>query len=232
MEQSPDLPARTAAGSVATSGSAPAPGPDPGGLLTSTVHMARAVFAAAACSILLLDEPGKELVFEAVSGEGEDFLVGTHFPADRGLAGWTVLSGEPIAVDDLSESQVFAGDVARSTGYVPTSLMVVPIVAGGDVLGVLEVLDPRTRSAVGIADLDLLMLIADQVGPECRSLIRGRGALGSTAAFADAGYESLQAIVDLLATSNSRQRATVLRLFEALHDTVSTLIRDADGDDR
>src|SRR5579859_5150460 len=119
------------------------PGPEAAGMLTSTVRAARAVFAAAASSILLLDEHSKELVFEAVSGEGEEFLVGTRLPADLGLAGWTLVSGEPMAVDDLAENRVFARDVAQSTGYLPKSLMVVPLLDDGEVLGVLEVLDPR-----------------------------------------------------------------------------------------
>lgn len=58
-------------------------------LLQSVVDVARAIFGAAASSVCLLDEEADELVFQAVSGEGEAFLVGRRFP--RGAvspAGW------------------------------------------------------------------------------------------------------------------------------------------------
>ena len=50
-------------------------------LLRSVVEVARAIFAAKASSILLLDEETNELVFEAVVGEGEEGLLGQRFPA-------------------------------------------------------------------------------------------------------------------------------------------------------
>ena len=208
---------------AAVSGALADPGPDAASLLTSTVRMARAVFGAAACSILLLDRQTKELVFEAVSGEGEGFLVGTRFPAERGLAGWTLVSGEPMTVDDVADSQVFARDVAESTGYVPTSMMVAPLMDGGEVVGVLEVLDPRPRSGSGMADLDLLLLIADQVGPGLHSLTRGRTAREALAA-GGAEFEPLVALVTLLETGRPEQRGAVLRLFGSLNEVVSGLI--------
>jgi len=45
-------------------------------LLQSIVDVARAIFGAKASSIFLLDEDTEELVFEAVSGEGEGDLIG------------------------------------------------------------------------------------------------------------------------------------------------------------
>ncbi len=133
-----------------------------GRLLQSVVDVARAIFGAAASSIFLLDEASGELVFEAVSGEGEEFLVGTRFPADRGIAGWVVTSGEAVVADDLAGSRTFARDLAESTRYVPDSLMAAPLVEDGVVLGVLEVLDPSPRVRSSLSELDLLSLFAGQ----------------------------------------------------------------------
>ena len=49
-------------------------------LLQSIVDVARAIFGAKASSVFLLDEATDELVFEAVSGEGEEDLVGMRIP--------------------------------------------------------------------------------------------------------------------------------------------------------
>lgn len=131
-------------------------------LLQSVVETARAIFGAAASSIFLLDEPAGELVFQAVAGEGEEFLVGRRFPAGRGIAGWVVSSGEPMVVDDLTQDRSFARDLAESTRYVPNALMAAPLLDASGVLGVLEVLDPAPQARSSLAELDLLALFARQ----------------------------------------------------------------------
>ena len=56
-----------------------------GRLLRSIVEVARAIFGAKASSIFLLDEETDELVFAAVAGDQEQFLVGRRFPASTGI---------------------------------------------------------------------------------------------------------------------------------------------------
>ncbi|APE19986.1 MULTISPECIES: GAF domain-containing protein [Streptomyces] len=142
----------------------PVPLPDPAmaELLQSVVDTARAIFGAEASSILLLETTADELVFEAVSGQGQEFLVGRRFPAGRGIAGWVAASGEPMVVDDLHQSTSFDRDVAESTGYVPNALMAAPLLHGDRVLGVLEVLDPSPQARSSLTELDLLSLFARQ----------------------------------------------------------------------
>jgi GAF domain-containing protein len=216
MEESLDNMAMVAAVSAALAD----PGPDDHALLMSIVGMTRSIFDAAASSILLLDQPTSELVFEALSGEGEGFLVGTRFPADRGIAGWVVATGEPMAVDDLTDNLLFARDLAESTGYVPNSIMAVPVVYRNDVLGVLQVLDPQSRSRSGIADLDLLMMVAAQAGLSLHSLIRRRAAHEALAT-AGAEFERLTVLVRLLTNMQPAQRATGLRLVDSLHELLA-----------
>jgi GAF domain-containing protein len=144
-------------------------------LLQSIVEVARAIFGAAASSVFLLDEPAGELVFQAVAGEGEEFLIGTRMPANRGIAGWVVSSGQSMIADDLAANTSFARDLAESTRYVPQSLMAAPLLSEDQVLGVLEVIDPAEQSRSDLGDLDLLSLFANQaatalrVAQPCRS---------------------------------------------------------------
>ncbi|MDF5759106.1 GAF domain-containing protein [Spongiactinospora sp. TRM90649] len=144
-------------------------------LLRSVVDVARSIFGAAASSIFLLDEVSGDLVFEAVSGAGEEFLVGRRFPADQGIAGWVVGCREPLIVEDLSQSAHFARDFARSTGYVPSSLMAAPLLDEDRVVGVLEVLDPTVRVAP-LGDIDLLSLFGQQAAIALRVVQRSRTA--------------------------------------------------------
>src|SRR5262249_47843826 len=96
-------------------------------LLQSIVEVARAIFRAKASSIFLLDEPSDELVFEAVAGEGSDSLVGRRFPSSTGIAGFVLVSRQPLVIEDVIEDPRFSRETAESTGFVPKGLMAVPL---------------------------------------------------------------------------------------------------------
>ena len=131
-------------------------------LLQSIVDVARAIFRAKASSIFLLDEDTEELVFEAVSGEGEGELVGMRLPSSEGIAGWVLVTRQPLAIDDLASDPRFARNAAERTGYVPNAMMAVPLLHEEAVLGVLSVLDPPPGTRFGISEMDLLGLFAAQ----------------------------------------------------------------------
>lgn len=129
-------------------------------ILSSVVALGRAMFGAAACSLALLEPDEESLVFRAADGAGAGEVVGLRLPVSRGIAGWVVSSGQPIVVHEVRADPRFARDVAESTGYVPTSIMAMPLETPRALLGVIEVLD-RTH-ADGRDDLELLALLAAQ----------------------------------------------------------------------
>ncbi|WP_061300634.1 GAF domain-containing protein [Herbidospora cretacea] len=141
-------------------------------LLQSIVEVARHMFGAAAASIFLVDPETGELVFEAVSGEGEKELVGSRFPAGTGIAGWVATSGQPMVADDLKETK-FDHDAAESTGYVPATIMAAPLIRFEECVGVLEVLD-RAESRSDLDDIELLGLFATQAACGLEFLLRVR----------------------------------------------------------
>ena len=130
-------------------------------LLQSIVELGCSVFGARACSIMSHDASTRELVFEAVAGEGADTLVGRRLPATTGLAGWSLASEELISVADVRKDPRFARDVAESTGFVPSAITVVPLLAREQAIGVLSLLDQGASSSVGIAEMGVLGTLAD-----------------------------------------------------------------------
>ena len=127
-------------------------------LLDGIIQAARRLFDAGAASILLLDHATNELVFEAATGGGN--VLNMRIPAHQGIAGWVVMTGEPIAVSDVRRDPRWARDFAESTGYVPQSIMAVPLLLDEDVEGVLEVLDKKNQGSFGLDDMELLGLFA------------------------------------------------------------------------
>lgn len=185
-------------------------------LLQATVEVARAIFGAKAASVFLLDEEADELVFEAVAGEGAGELIGMRFPAGTGVAGWVLTTRQPLVIDDLSADTRFSREAAESTGYVPKSMMAVPLLVEERALGVLEVLDRPPESRVTLAEVDLLGLFANQAAialellqraRRARQALEGEGRLAPLARVAarleederDSAFELLRALEKLLA---------------------------------
>jgi GAF domain-containing protein len=131
-------------------------------LLRSITAAARSLFDAAACSLALLDEAQETLIFYVASGAGAQEVVGQRVPVDRGIAGWVVSSGQPVAVSDVTRDPRFAADVATSTGYVPRSVLAMPLQTEREVLGVIELLDQRADAPAARRDMELLGLFAQQ----------------------------------------------------------------------
>lgn len=131
-------------------------------LLQSIVDAAAQIFGAAAASIALVDEAQQSLVFKVAYGVGKENVVGLSIPLDHGLAGYVVMTGQPISVREVQKDARFNQDFASSTGYVPRSILATPLLIGERVIGVMEVLDKINAPSFGMQDMDLLGLFAHQ----------------------------------------------------------------------
>jgi GAF domain-containing protein len=145
-------------------------------LLRSIVEVARAIFSAQRSSIFLLDEETDELVFEAVAGDEEQGLIGTRIPSSTGIAGWTLVTRQPLVIEDLEEDARHAREVAEKTGYVPKGIMSVPLLVEERALGVLQVLDRPHRPGFSLQEMELLGLFANQAAIALDLLQRSRRA--------------------------------------------------------
>src|SRR3954471_9274331 len=115
----------------------------PPNLLEAIVKTSAGVFEAAACSIALVDPVTKELVYQASWGAGAKEIVGVRLPPGKGLAGSVVESGEGLAVPDCRNDPRFQAQIAAGTGYVPYTMLVIPLKQGQRTIGTLSVLDRR-----------------------------------------------------------------------------------------
>ena len=185
-------------------------------LLQSIVEVARAIFSARASSIFLLDEEADELVFEAVAGEGAGELVGRRLPSSTGIAGWVLVTRQPLVLEDVGGDPRFARDAAESTGYVPRGLMAVPLLHQERALGVLQVLD-REDERFSLAEMDLLGLFANQAAIALDLLARARRAKALLAGDGAAAVVArLAALVDERALSERTESVRFLEALEAL----------------
>jgi hypothetical protein len=82
-------------------------------------------------------------------------------PKGGGIAGSAFAEGEGVAVPNCRNDPRFEVRIAEGTGYVPHTMMVVPLVRDGAAIGALSVLDRRDGRPYGPADLDRARLFAD-----------------------------------------------------------------------
>ena len=194
-------------------------------LLQSIVDVARAIFNAKASSIFLYDEGTDELVFEAVAGEGAETLIGQRFPSSTGIAGWVLVTRQPLVIEDVTEDPRFSKDIAESTGYVPKGLMAVPLLHDEQSLGVLEVLDRPQRAQFSLVEMDLLGLFANQAAIALSLLQRARRA---EAVLGESGEEAgiVARLAETVQELDEERREVGLKLLGAVEEV---LRRDEGG---
>jgi GAF domain-containing protein len=127
-------------------------------LLGALLDRTRELLDVDTCATLLLDEATDELVARAAVGIEEEVEQGVRIPVGLGFAGRVAAERRPVILDRVDHANVL-NPILREKGI--KSLLGVPLVAGGEVVGVLHVgtLVPRAFTQ---NDVELLQLAADR----------------------------------------------------------------------
>ncbi len=131
-------------------------------LLNMIVKTAATVMHAQAASLFLLDEEKQELTFEVALGPRASEAKRHRVPLGHGIAGFVALSAQPIAITDAENSSLHASDIAQSIGYIPYSILGVPLFYNEQVIGVLELLDKEGNEPFDNNDMELGSAFANQ----------------------------------------------------------------------
>jgi putative methionine-R-sulfoxide reductase with GAF domain len=130
-------------------------------MMEAVVRTAAGVFDAAASSIALTDATTGELVYQSAWGAGAREIVGVRLPPGTGISGAVVASGEGQAVRDCRSDPRFAAQIAAGTGYVPHTMLVVPLLRAGKAIGALSLLDRRDGGFYGSSDMERATMFAE-----------------------------------------------------------------------
>jgi signal transduction histidine kinase len=132
-------------------------------LLDLSVEAARQVTDSNDSSILLVDRKSGDLYFEAAAGAKKEEIQRFVVPMDNSIAGWVVQHGEPVVIDDAQQDERHFPETDREIAFTTHSLLAVPLVVKGRIIGVLEALNKVDSQAYDQDDVDLLMTLANQV---------------------------------------------------------------------
>ena len=131
-------------------------------LLEMIVETGAHVIGARAGALFLLDEEKSELTFEVAIGPEAEAVKRFRVPLGHGIAGIVAASGQAMAISDASSDARLASDIAGSVGYVPETVLCVPLFYGTRVIGALELLDKEGGATFSARDMEALGLFANQ----------------------------------------------------------------------
>ena len=136
---------------------------DLGELLDTALYCCMEAVSAEAASVLLLDEQRKNFGFYQVGGPAKPALEGVTFPVDQGLAGSVLKTQQAEIINDVQSDSRFLGRVDAQSGFRTRNIIAIPLVAGEEQIGVLEVLNKTQGGAFVDDDLLVLLSIAEEI---------------------------------------------------------------------
>jgi putative methionine-R-sulfoxide reductase with GAF domain len=175
-------------------------------LLHRLLHMVTETLDAEAASLGLIDSERHELVFQVAVGTAGDTVENFRLPMGKGVAGWVAQHGEPVRIHDAADDPRFLDRIDQATGFHTRSLLVLPLLHGGRILGVLEAINKRSGPFTE-ADESLCAVLANTVAVSLENFQLhqlNRQRLGEAVAVSgtlDAGEQDLLAAQELLASS-------------------------------
>jgi signal transduction histidine kinase len=180
-------------------------------LLAELLVRVRDILEADTCAVLMLDEGTNELVARAAVGIEEEVQQGVRVPVGKGFAGRVAATREPVLLPDVDHADVL-NPILRQKGI--KSLLGVPLLLGGEVLGVMHIgsLTPRVFTE---EDTILLQLVADRVA---RAIEHARAFEAERTA--RIRLESVQAVTDA-ALAHLELEPLLSALLPRIHDILS-----------
>lgn len=115
----------------------------------------RGYLACEEASIFIYDQEKEELAFETATGAQAEQLKRIVLKKGQGIAGWIAAERQGVIIDDCSLDPRHAAMADRKTNFQTRSLLGVPVLMGGRMLGVLEAVNKK-RGKFSRADLRLL----------------------------------------------------------------------------
>ncbi len=133
-------------------------------VLTDIISLAERVIEAEAGSLLLVNRETGRLEFRVAHGGGGEAVKSFSVGLDEGIAGWVARNRHGLIVADAQRDRRLRRDIGERTGFVTRSLLCVPMVSRGRLIGVIELLNKAGRAdgRFNPDDLELLEGLAAQ----------------------------------------------------------------------
>ena len=130
-------------------------------LLYRIVTIATEIACSEEASILLYDDGARQLYFQVATNMDLPNIRGLSVPLEGSIAGWIVANREPVRIGDVQEDKRFFDGVQDATSFNTNSLLGIPLITKGKVIGVLETLNKKVGQFTE-TDEELLLVLGAQ----------------------------------------------------------------------
>jgi GAF domain-containing protein len=132
-------------------------------LLEAALYCSMEAVSAEAASVLLLDDEKKNFVFYQVEGPAKQVLMTKTLPADKGLAGSVLQTQQSEVINDVPNDPRFYENIDSESGFQTRNMIAIPLVAGEERVGVLEVLNKVDGDSFTEDEHSILLSIAEEI---------------------------------------------------------------------
>jgi len=132
-------------------------------LLTAILGRIKAIIPAQNWSLLLIDPQTQELYFAVVVGVAPEAVKDIRLKPEEGIAGTVAHTGTPIFIPDVDQDSRFSARVDTTTGFETRSVIALPLLVRGEVIGVFEVVNVEDERYFREKYLPHLTILADYV---------------------------------------------------------------------
>lgn len=114
----------------------------------------RKLLRVTACSVWLVEGEEESLVCRHCVGPSSELIHGWRLPPGVGIAGWVARNAAGVIVSDTNLDPRHFKGIDRATGWEVRSILCVPLMVKGKVIGVIEVVATTTER---FSQIDLLL---------------------------------------------------------------------------
>jgi diguanylate cyclase (GGDEF)-like protein len=132
-------------------------------LLTAILERIKAIIPAENWSLLLIDPQSRELYFAVIVGLAPEMVRNIRLKPGEGIAGTVAQTGKPIFIPNVDQDPRFAARVDTLTGFDTRSIIALPLIVRGEVIGVFEVVNVAEERFFREKYLPHLTILADYV---------------------------------------------------------------------
>ena len=131
-------------------------------LLNQILENAVEITNCEAGTLFLVDEDTDEIIFEVVLGPVANDLIGERLPPGTGHVGQAILSRKAAIINDVSATKTWSQKPDQKTGFETRDMLLVPMIAQDEVIGVIEVINRRDGFPFTADDQSLLTAFSSQ----------------------------------------------------------------------
>jgi Nif-specific regulatory protein len=138
-------------------------------LLKLVIETVSSAFDAEGCSLVLRQPGTDELYFRTAAGMASEKIKKIRLKLGEGIVGTVALDGKPLLITDAAADSRVLHDIGNQVGVPTHSIICAPLSVEGNLVGSIEVINPRSKPNFDMDDLEFLSAASDSIALAVRN---------------------------------------------------------------